>query len=79
MLAVDFGSGCEFGLVLGFKSLLAVPPGAAAIEVIPNIRRADDCHFSPQRTLHLHPVRAGSLPGREGLQALQVSTRRILM
>ena len=54
MLAVEFSSSCEFGLVLGFKSLLAVPPGAAAIKVIPNIRRADDWHFSPLRTLHLH-------------------------
>ena len=66
MLAVEFSSGCEFGLVLGFKSLLAVPPGTAAVKVIPNIRRADDWHFSPQRTLHLH------------LQALQVSTQRVL-
>jgi hypothetical protein len=49
MLAVEFSSGCEFSLVLGFETLLAIPPGTAAIEVIPNVRRADDWHFSPQR------------------------------
>ena len=66
MLAVEFSSGCEFGLVLRFKALLAIPPGAAAIEIIPNIRRTDDWHFSPQRILHWH------------LHALQVGTQRVL-
>ena len=54
MFAVDFGPKGKFSLVLGFESLLFVPPGPATIEVIPNIRRADDWHFSPQITLHLH-------------------------
>ena len=47
MLAVDFGPGRELSLVLGLKSLFFVPPGAAAIKVISNVRRADDSHFSP--------------------------------
>ena len=44
MLAVEFGPSYEFGLVLGFESLPAIPPGAAAVQVVANVRRADDGH-----------------------------------
>jgi hypothetical protein len=47
VLAVDFGPEGKFGLILGFKSLFFVPPGAATIEIISNIRRAYNSHFSP--------------------------------
>jgi len=47
VLAVDFGPGRKFGLILGLKSLFFVPPGAAAVEIISNVRGADDSHFSP--------------------------------
>jgi hypothetical protein len=48
MSLVEFGPSGEFGLILGFQSLFAIPPGAAAVEVISNIRRSDYRHrFSP--------------------------------
>jgi hypothetical protein len=48
MFMMEFGSGHKVRFVLGFDALLAVPPGAAAIEIIPNVRGADDRHsFSP--------------------------------
>jgi hypothetical protein len=47
MLAVDFGPCGELGLILRFEALFLVPPGAAAVEIISNVRGADDWHFSP--------------------------------
>jgi hypothetical protein len=38
---MDFSAKGKFGLVLGFESLLFVPPGSATIQVIPDIRGAD--------------------------------------
>jgi hypothetical protein len=49
MFLVELGSGCHLGTILRFDTLLAVPPGAAAVKVIPNFRRADDGHGSPFR------------------------------
>ncbi len=50
MLAVDFGPGGKLSLVLGFESLLFVPPGAATVEIVSDVRGADDRHtLSPQR------------------------------
>lgn len=37
MPAVEFGTYRHFGLVLGFDSLLLVPPRAAAVEVVSDI------------------------------------------
>ena len=48
MLAVDLGPGGKLGLILRFESLLAVPPGAATVEIVSNVRRADNGHGSPQ-------------------------------
>jgi len=45
VLAVDFGPGRKFGPILRLKSLLAIPPGAPAVEIVSNIRRADDSHI----------------------------------
>ena len=47
VLPVDFSPGYKFSLVLRLESLLAVPPGAAAIEIISNVRGTDDRHVSP--------------------------------
>jgi hypothetical protein len=47
MLAVDFGPGGKFGLILRLEALFFIPPGAATVEIISNVRRADDSHFSP--------------------------------
>jgi hypothetical protein len=47
VLAVDFGPSCKFSLILGLKALFAIPPGAAAIKIISNVRGADDRQFSP--------------------------------
>ena len=44
VLAVEFGACRHFGLVLGFDSLLLVPPGAAAVEVVSDVGGADDSH-----------------------------------
>jgi hypothetical protein len=49
MLVVELGPRRQFGPVLGFQSLLAIPPGAPAVQVISNIRGADDRHSSPFR------------------------------
>ena len=54
MLAMDFCPKGEFGLVLGFKSLLLVPPGTVTIEVVPDIRGADDGHIRSPWYLHRH-------------------------
>ena len=45
MLAVDFGPCRELGLIFGLKALLAIPPGAAAIEIISNVRGTDNGHL----------------------------------
>jgi len=45
MPAMDLCPGSEFRLVLRLESLFAIPPGAAAIEIISNVRRADDRHI----------------------------------
>jgi hypothetical protein len=45
MLAVDLGPGGKLGLVLGFKPLFTIPPGAAAIQIISNVRGADYGHL----------------------------------
>ena len=47
MLAVDLGPGGEFRLIFRLESLFAIPPSAAAIEVISNVRGADNRHVSP--------------------------------
>jgi hypothetical protein len=47
MLLMELGPGGQFGTIIRFDTLFAIPPGAAAVEVIPNIRRADDRHGSP--------------------------------
>ena len=44
MLAVERGPGGQFGLVVRFHALLAVPPGAAAVEVGPDLGGADGSH-----------------------------------
>ncbi len=44
VLTVDFGPRGKLCLVLGFESLLAVSPGAATIQVVSDVRRADDGH-----------------------------------
>jgi hypothetical protein len=46
MLSMDLCPGGELGLVFGLKSLLAIPPGAPAIEIITDVRRADNWHVS---------------------------------
>jgi hypothetical protein len=45
MLSMDFRPRGELGLVLRLESLFAIPPGAAAIEIISNIRGADHGHL----------------------------------
>ena len=44
MLSVNFRPRSELSLVLRLKSLFAIPPGAAAIEIISNVRGADHRH-----------------------------------
>jgi hypothetical protein len=41
---MDLGAGCHLGLVLRFKAFLTIPPGAATVEVIANVRGADNGH-----------------------------------
>ena len=41
---MEFGSTGKFGLVFRLVSLPAVPPSAAAVQVIPNVGRTDDLH-----------------------------------
>ncbi len=48
MPVMKLSPGGEFGLVFRFQSLLSVPPGAPAVEIIAYIRRADDSHVSPR-------------------------------
>jgi len=45
MLTVDFGPCYELGLILRLNPLFAIPPGAAAIKIISNIRGADHGHL----------------------------------
>jgi hypothetical protein len=47
MPVMELGPSRKLGLVLGFQSLFAVPPGAPAVKIISNIRGADDRHISP--------------------------------
>jgi hypothetical protein len=47
--AVDFRSCGKLGLILGLKALRFVPPGAATVEIVTDIRRADHWHFAPPR------------------------------
>lgn len=47
---VEFGTSRKFGLVLRFDALLPVPPGAVAIEVGTNVRRADYRHKAEYST-----------------------------
>ena len=50
MLSMDFRPCRELGLVFRLKSLLAIPPGTAAVKIISNVRGADYRHvFSPLR------------------------------
>ena len=44
MLSMDFRPRCKLGLILRFEALFAIPPGAAAIEIIANVRGADHRH-----------------------------------
>jgi hypothetical protein len=46
MLPVDLCTGRELGLVFRLESLFSIPPGAPAIQIISNVRRADNWHFS---------------------------------
>ena len=79
VLAVDFGPSCKFGLVLGFESLLFVPPSAATIEVISNIRRTNDCHISPQRTRHLHRTAFPGTARMGGSGAVQARNTKVFL
>ncbi len=47
MPLMELGAGSQLGAVIRFDALFAIPPGAAAVEVIPDIRGADDRHNSP--------------------------------
>jgi hypothetical protein len=44
MLAVLLRPGGQFGLVGRFHALLAIPPGAAAVQIGPDLRGADGSH-----------------------------------
>ena len=44
MLSVDFRPRGKLGLIFRLESLFAIPPGAAAIEIISNVRGADHGH-----------------------------------
>jgi hypothetical protein len=56
MLLMEFGPCREFDLILGFDSLLAIPPGAAAIEIISNVRGADNRHINGLRKLSIAQI-----------------------
>ena len=44
MLLVEFRPSREFGLVLGLDSLFAVPPCAAAVEIVSDVGSASNGH-----------------------------------
>jgi hypothetical protein len=42
---MDLCPRCQFGLILRLETLFAIPPGAAAIEIISNVRGAYHRHI----------------------------------
>ncbi len=56
MAAVDFGSAVQVCLVRGWVSLFAVPPGAAAVQVVSDVGGADDWHAPKYSTFILYRI-----------------------